>query len=489
MFRQCIYETLMTSQIANTYFSGKITGDSYQGDFTFLATLRALLYQRQTGHHQVQVLFNRANLKKEIIDQYFGTINIINTIGTVYGSNNGYINIVDINCFGEEGDKRMFESIEDAFSKIDKLNKFKKIEKFTDFFRKNFYSLCYVNEETEIVNIFVEHLNLQRMHYIQCAAFVFLPWFFNLEEGVTADEMELIKSLREKTPDDYVKCIEKFAKKIDFREEFIRASLKGFEVIYERKALEQAKNELDDVAYRINSIEQQLYDEILRKRNINAKILGLEMKINNGETEDDLMEYFLHNKKLHLSSANNDYLVFIVKDYIQFFDEEMAKQMIDKDSSYIYTVCRDQDSVKRDDVRKLMTAIFLDQELKIRTCAAYSIKIGGRVKGMLDYSFGVDFDDCIPNPHIDRYQCLGDYVRAIEQCIQDNNYVAAVEQCCASAKSLNFADSIVMKEFLYWLFCKSSVHNNRCIELPDGSVVRPMEAIEYLKNREAGNES
>lgn len=61
----------------------------------------------------------------------------------------------------------------------------------------------------------------------------------------------------------------------------------------------------------------------------------------------------------------------------------------------------------------------------------------------------------------------------------------------ASAKSLNWADSTVMKEFFRILTGNSEYNNNNCcFELPDGSVVDTIHAIEWLERQEqAANET
>ena len=55
----------------------------------------------------------------------------------------------------------------------------------------------------------------------------------------------------------------------------------------------------------------------------------------------------------------------------------------------------------------------------------------------------------------------------------------------ASCKSLNFGDSPVMSEFMRQMYglTDTTLTNNRCIELPNGRVVTPKEAIEYLKSQ------
>ena len=50
----------------------------------------------------------------------------------------------------------------------------------------------------------------------------------------------------------------------------------------------------------------------------------------------------------------------------------------------------------------------------------------------------------------------------------------------SSCKGMNFADSAVMRIFMDRLYGVDGYTHNRCIELPDGSVVKPTDAIEWL---------
>ena len=89
----------------------------------------------------------------------------------------------------------------------------------------------------------------------------------------------------------------------------------------------------------------------------------------------------------------------------------------------------------------------------------------------------------MPNPHIDRYNCLGNYERTINSMLLEHNYIGALEQCVASCKSLNWGDSTVMHVFMDTMY-GSGHYNNQCIELPDGNIVNPKDAIKWLEKQE-----
>ena len=135
-------------------------------------------------------------------------------------------------------------------------------------------------------------------------------------------------------------------------------------------------------------------------------------------------------------------------------------------------------------MKKLMYAIFIDQVLKLRFCCAYTIRLGERVTGMRGYDYNESCDTYIPNPHIDRYSCLGNYERTMNERLMENDAIGAIEQCISSCKSLNFSDSTVMEVFMDRMCGRDGYKHNKCIELPDGSVVDMKGAIEWMKEQE-----
>ena len=57
MFRNLIGQTPLTDDFANDFFEGKIWGDSYNGDTTLIATLRALVYPRMGPGDSIRTIY------------------------------------------------------------------------------------------------------------------------------------------------------------------------------------------------------------------------------------------------------------------------------------------------------------------------------------------------------------------------------------------------------------------------------------------------
>lgn len=485
MFRAVIDNTPFTTEAANSYFEN-IVGDSFNRDTTFLATLRALVAPRMGEGDSISLSFSGSSYDVDTVrdNPAKAVINAICTSGASRGT--GRICIHNFYSSNQDDNYCCLELVKSSFEKI--YRGWHRLQKVTDFFRKSFYVICFINPERKSVYLFVEDINMQRLHYLQCAILAFLPWYFNPEDGVSELEMNLINSLRENQPEKYESCLHELSKQYNFRECKIKKLLAGFETRFEKIECDNVRDEIDYILDKISSLNRSIGEYLKQKSQKEIKLLGLETKIAKADSEEsEIMEYFLCNEKLVIDQVDNNYMTFACKDYLEYFDEDMAKQMIDNDRSYVYRpngrACNDY--IPAEDMKKLMYAIFIDQIVRMKFCSAYTFQLAGEVRGLSSYHYGYEFNDCTPNTHIDRYSCLGNYQRVINECLSRHDYIGAIEQCIASCKSLNFADSTVMAEFMARLYGVSDYNVNiRCIELPDGSVVDPKEAISWIKSQE-----
>lgn len=486
MFRKVIKTTPLTTEVANNFFQ-RIGGNAFYDDITFVATLRALVAPRMKEDEQVSVVFNQTNYTADQLAHYDDS-RAVRAVSNLNTSAQGEIRIHNFTNTHENNHawmelmQRAFESVYPGWHMLDKV---------TAFFKKQFYVLCFVNPETKSVMIFTDSMDICKMHYLQCGIFAFLPWYFNPEEALGEIEMALIYSLRETSSQKYEDCLARIADKYDFKAMKIRQLLAGFETKYEQRECTRITNEIAQLIECIEDLNSQIGGCLKEKRDYENLLRGLETKLAQDTGDSEMMEYFLCNDRLVLESVTSTTMVFGVKDYLTYFDEDMAKAVIDNKASYIYRP-RGQarnNYIPEEDMERLMTAIFIDQKLRLKMCAAYELRLNGNVRAIGEYDYGSDYSDCTPNTHIDRYRCLGSYSTQINKFLQKNDYIGAIEQCVASCKSLNLGDSAVMQEFMSRIYgCSDYEVNIRCIELPDGRVVHPKEAIEYLKQEEQANE-
>lgn len=484
MFRQSINSTALTSDAANSYFE-HIRGDSFNGDVTFLSTLRALIAPRMSEGESLRLHFQTSTYNKSTIESTQPKRFIIDGVCHNFDSTaRGQVYIHNVNSGRQEDNTACLDVLKSNFARV--YSGWSRMARVTDLFRTQFYTLCFVNPELKSVIVFVDSLSTSKMHYLQCAILGFFPWYFSPEKGVSQDEMNLINTLRAKEPSDYSACIAKLAERYDFRTARIKQQLAGFETRYEQQECERVRNDIRSADNQIQSLNERISQQLNSRNELEIRLLGLEAKIAAGGESSEIMDYFIHNKKLELDYVDNRTLAFVVKDYISYFDESMAKRTIDNPDSFVYSPdgrnCNNY--IPADKVKELMYAIFVDQTIRIRVCAAYEFSLTGNVSGISGYHFGAEYAGYMPNPHIQNHSCMGNYSRPINESLQRHDYISALEQTIASAKSLNFGDSIVMKGFMrifYGLGDNDSTRARRkWFELPDGTCVTSAQAADWV---------
>lgn len=478
MFKNEISSSPLMNEPANTLMAN-IRGDRFMGDCSFVATLRALLYNRVPKEDQIVFKISRSDFTEGDVASY-GKREMVrkicnnnNQIGAQGGFALHYFSNID-----QKHNQACFKVIAEEFEATHP--GFKKLDKITEFYRKAFPVVCFLNEEVKSIALFIEQMDYRRFHYLQCAIFPMVPWYFDPKAGVSQPEMNLVQSLMENTPDTYRDCIQKIYESFDFRTAIIKQKLAGFELRFIKDALASCQGQYTSITNSIAEYNEYLNNKLRELSDLNFRMMGMQQKLESGDEESEIMEYFLANKNLTLIDSYDSRVEFIARSKLEYYDPDMAERAINNKNSLLYSRGR---GMSADDRKKLFTAIFIDGTISVNVCAAFQLSINGGVNTRGHYSFGEEFSNCMPHPHIDEYNCMGDYVRIVNDLMQRHDYIMALEQCIASTRSLNFADSTVLGHFVNILINGDS--SVRCLELPNGSVVKSGDAIKWLKEQEA----
>lgn len=495
MFSRRITDTPFYNAFANEYFSN-ITGDDYRGDLSFTSTLRALLGSRMPKEDRVYLRHTTSNYTaSQLADM--AKKKAVKTIYDDDGIEEGTFTVHGFVSDDDESNLEWIKFIKAQFPKVYKDYIF--LDKYEQFFSQTMPAICFIKPETKNVVVFLCDLDIRTWHYLQLSVSVCLPWYFSDENKMQPDTLDhqLARSLKEKDHNLYIELLTKMAEQYDFRQIKIRQLLQGFEQKYEKEACDRTESEIEDCLYRINRISDELRDCLTRKEELEIRLLGLQNKINSGEDDDsEIMDFFMCNRGLELENVTDRHMRFVVKDYLDIYDDENAEVTINNERSILYRIDGNDmgDRIPHDDMKMLMEAIFIDQTLRIKFCARYDFDLSGRVSAISGGDTGYDdtYGEYMPNPHIYFHSCLGTYQKLINDCLVSRDYIGAISQCIASTKSLNFSDPTVLAEFVRCIYGIETRHggaNNKCIELPDGSVVKPKKAIEWLKaQQEDANE-
>lgn len=492
MFRTIVSETPFSASPADSIF-GRISGNTFRGDQSFISTLRAMVYPRMPEKDTLTMQYresfyskddiSRANSRSVIMAVSSTTVRTDADTGSHFAC--GMIGIYNCCNSTPEDNDAVLDIIDANLKNFD--SGFTKVEKVSEFFKKTFRVICYINPAIKTTLVFCNGMDIRKFHFLQVAIPVFLPWYFGQDAGITDQEMEILQSLRGRDETKYYDAISAIAEKYDFRKLKIEQDLAGFESQYLKIEVDEVTRQIDSKMSDVGNLEGTIAKLMRECYDLNIRLAGLNAKISEGSSSSDIIDYFLCNKNLYLLSVNGSQISFACKGYLEYYDEEIVKKYLENKYSIIYTATSEnlRNGISNGDIKLLMTALFVDQTIRMKFCAAFNFDLRGSVTTHGGYKYGSDFSDCTPNTHIDRYNCLGNNEIAINDQLKRNNYIGAIEQCISACKSLNFADGPVLTEFMRRIYGSSTYDvNMRCIELPDGKIVKPIDAIKWLKEQD-----
>lgn len=482
MFSREIRETVFSGHIANSMMSKiNYNNGAFMSvapyDVTLLSTMRAVLYDRMAEGETIYINGYTRSVSPSDLNSYSVERLIEHFAPNMDDEHPGRFHI---NNFGNDRAKSNMDYVEEHFLEVHP--DFVRINKVTDFFKKSFRAICYIRPSLKQVVLFLPKITVSQMHFLQCAIPAMFPWYFPEERGLSAEEMNIFKALEKTSYTDYIDALNVISAKYDFRSIFIKETLKGCESIVERRRKGELERNIDQISGNIREYMRYLSEKLQLKNRYETELLGVITKINSTNGESELCDYFCCNKSIELVNLNGTEITFYVKDYIDYYDEDLASRVINNSNSLAYKddCGRYYDQNRVEGMKKLLTEIFINKKLRVRTCAAYYLSLDGGCGAIRSYGFDPTvLKSYIPNTHIQQYECMGGYTRIVSELAQERKHVECIEQCIASARSLNFGDGIVFRQFMRSLYEADS--SKKFIELPDKSCVSVSDAIKWVE--------
>ena len=347
------------------------------------------------------------------------------------------------------------------------------VGKIRAFFAKHMPVYCFVNMEQNTTVVFTYRLDIARYHHLQTAILAMMPYIFDKEKGITEDENALFEALQHTNVNKYVEVMNRIYDSCGFYEKMLTDALNGFEARKYDEQIQTMDNQINADRRNIRELEERIGGYYNRISVNMAQLAGLRQERENN-TGSELLDYFKRSKSVKVIQTDEDSIQYTVSAYLDYYDEEEAEHCINNDDSYIYRA-PSQRYVSKNEMRQLMRAIFIDRVMRIRFVGVYRLK-SGSVTGISGKRLSAEYKDRMQNPHIYYHACLGNYNDQIRNAMRNADYIAAIESTIASAGSLNFGDSTVLSEFMKDMYSTTE----RFIELEDGRIVNPPEAVAYL---------
>ena len=357
---------------------------------------------------------------------------------------------------------------------------------------------CFVDEEAETTVLLwnVNSLTWKGIHWLASTILATIPYYFK-EKELTADETDLMsvlsKAQRESNFEDFRDVIDRMYNKTDIAQQIMRRALTDIAAQRFETTIREKERKIEEINDRIKDLMESLSCLDRDKACVCAEHCGLlQAKANNekGESLIDFVEALKDHVRIESIEQEDGYRRVTVwcKDYLDNFDEDMADRYIKNDNSFFYEDAPAPRAISKNGMRKLLKAIFVERELKIRMCAGYTFTTQGDYGSISGVREPEWCEGSVQNPHIYYHACLGDYRSMMRDAVVAGDYEQLINCFLASVKSLNIAEAPTAGRFVNAMY--KEIATKKFIELPDGTVVSPVEAVEFLggTNEEEGNE-
>lgn len=462
----------LTSTVASEVF-GNIRGSEFNGDATWVATMRALLGERISEDSSVRFRYLRR--QSSVYD--------LSDCEDIYLRQTGGLERNHIVLLSHESSA---DANEEALKKYDEIMPTHGFVSQADLreylYRRKISGRVFVNETDRITLIVTAGvMNFPTYHLLQALMVRYLPWFFKDDNKPTEQDKELIRALTSNYSADYEAAIEKAALKFDFRSHQIRTIIGGFE----RNTLQVRRNALqrdcENLKYEYERAMAN-YNEFLRQYlEKELMMTGIEAKIASGDTSKELVDFFIANKCLVPIEITNRGFSFVVNTYLTNFDPTAMKKIGENRYSYLYENNPVESFATFEDRKLLLDNLFCrNAKMKLRMCAYFNIEDNG-IHTSTGYPFPSESNTYMPNPHLHRHACFGNNLPHINGRLREHDYVGAVIQCIGTAGSVNLTEGASTRPMCQWLF--NEYAERPCIELSDGRVLSPVQTLEWIKSQ------
>ena len=166
MFTKILDDLTLANRFADEIFRN-ITGDTYNGDVSFIATMRALLSSR-VGAEEIKESYTSSNHDAAALRNVSAETLVNAVIGTRLRENNLYIhNVRRADASSRDAFFGILDNPENGFVKV--IKGFEEITNIRDFIANTmrFRTRFYTSQEKRVTIIFVEQMNVKRWHAIQ----------------------------------------------------------------------------------------------------------------------------------------------------------------------------------------------------------------------------------------------------------------------------------------------------------------------------------
>lgn len=475
MFESKIENTQLAGTLADCMFR-RVSGCDYQGDVSFISTLRALLMDVDVPEPGVKFAVSgmpSGSAPEAISSSVASALEANNTIT--------YVSVDTDLTAEEQGKERFF-----AFSAPDNAHEFEDVR---EFFASKMDCRAFICEANRSSAIVVRSTALSKHHLVQCILPKLLPWIFSGVQ-LSAAKRNLLYALRERKSVNYRRALDAMCDSDEFRSKVANAAIANIQ----RRSLMQKKdaveNEIrvskDRIETHYSSIEQ-LYRNVA---NFEERLSGILIAMENPGSDEELTSFLASNPNIQIETKQLDNtLTFIIKGYLDVYDPEAYRTLSRNAASWYWNRGSvDTEPFIRKENRKLvLDAIFGENpQFKLKTFGVFRFDLNAKsvsACARYDENGGQIPANCFPNPHLYYASCLGSYRSHIMAALAKGDLVGAFSQCISSAHSVNVTESATFGILCRELFTRPGAF----LESSDGTCYTVFQAYEWLVAQQTAN--
>ena len=274
-------------------------------------------------------------------------------------------------------------------------------------------------------------------HLMQVALPVALQKMFNVE--LTQFCKKLVDALIYTDSSKYLALVAEFVIDHRYDETRIRQLVDGFETSGLSSRINALQRTIDALHNTLLDYDNKMQKVVKDIRENEELLTGLQY-LKKDSDDSELADYLIANKAISIVRRDQSKLVYDVTGFIEYYDDNLAEIVVNSSATYHNVL-----DVNKDNVRKLMKALFVDKRASIRVISGFT----------LDSDLGVSTRtpsyvpvDAIQNPHIQHFGCIGSFRQVFNELMQKRDFIMIFEECIASTSTLNFADGTVINRFV-----------------------------------------
>ena len=356
--------------------------------------------------------------------------------------------------------------------------------------KANVECIAAYHETKNIAAIFVNNRDIRYYHMLISFLKLLFPTLFK-DKDMTEEDYNLVKALSKTDKNVFIQRIQESLKPyvMEFRREMLENLLKSMHEV----KVQNAANDVSQQRNRIREVEAEFSRAVEYLNQLIVTYEGMKATENYGKPEEELVEYLSTKEEIHNLEVDGNNLKFTVATLLNNYDADtwatFARQGYIFDGNYrdrsgevrLLSIFNDKNNRKI-----LLNNIFCESpEFAVKIAGNYVMNLSNchlTTSRSYDYADADPvFADCIPNPHIKNFACLGGYEDKVAHELMERNYIGAIELCCASAGSVNLSETEQnFRPFIGWILST----RGKVLHRKDGVDMSPEEALVYLIDKE-----